>query len=77
MTSESRKIVEFGPSLGSYRDRDIPAYFVTAAGTRHEFDRIAVVHPEGGVELSQMTPNESVIAPGLIYRDAPGTASEY
>jgi hypothetical protein len=59
-------VKETGPSIGTYRDRDIPAYIVSDRG-RFEYDRIAV-ETDGGVDLSQLARDECVIAPGLIYR---------
>jgi hypothetical protein len=59
-------VTETGPSVGTYRDRDIPAYIVSDRG-RYTYDRIAV-ETDGGVELSQLSRDECVIAPGLIYR---------
>lgn len=59
---------EIGPSIGTYRERDIPAHIITR-GLRYEYDRIAI-ETDGGVELSQLASNECVIAPGLIYRAA-------
>jgi len=60
-------MTEKGPSIGTYKDREIPAYIITG-GHRYEYDRIAVEGNDGGAELSQLGPNERVIAPGLIYR---------
>jgi hypothetical protein len=67
-TAPERKIVEHGPSVGTLRDRDIPAFYVTADGIRHEYDRPAELDAEGRCDLEQLAWNESVIAPGLIYR---------
>lgn len=64
------KITKRGPSLGQHLGRDIPAFFLTADGHRHQFVRTAVNDADGGTPLSQLAANESVIAPGLIYRDA-------
>lgn len=65
---DSLRIVELGPSIGRHHDRDIPAYYITATGQRSDFVRVAVEHPDGGCELSQCGPRESIIAPGLVYR---------
>jgi hypothetical protein len=73
--NDERKIVEHGPSCGSHYGLDIPAYIVTAAGAKSVFDRIAVEDDDGLVALSQLAPNECVIAPGLIYRDTTGRAA--
>jgi hypothetical protein len=62
-------VMELGPSIGSYRERDIPAYVVDR-DVRYEFDRVALEDRDGGVSLSQLADNECVIVPGLIYREA-------
>lgn len=59
-------VTEKGPSIGSYMDREIPAYIVSN-GTMYEFDRITREN-DGICDLSQLARNECVIAPGLIYR---------
>lgn len=56
-----------GPSIGTYRDRDIPAW-IKARGGHYEYDRIGVLDKEGGFEMSQLASDELVIAPGLIYK---------
>lgn len=66
LEQETQMTHEKGPSIGTYRERDIPSYIVYEDG-RYEYDRIAV-ETDGGVELAQLAPNECVIAPGLIYR---------
>ena len=55
-----------GPSIGTYRDRDIPEWIGTDRGI-FEFDRIAS-ETDGGVEMAQLAKDEVLIAPGLIYR---------
>lgn len=65
----SDRIVKHGPSLGMHHGRDIPSFFVTGDGKRHKFDRLAYTDEGGGCPLSQLRNDESVIAPGLIYRE--------
>lgn len=60
-------VIEHGPSIGTYRERDIPSYIITKDGQRYEYDRIAL-ETKGGVALDQLARGECVIAPGLIYR---------
>lgn len=60
-------IKELGPSVGEYHGRPIPAYIIDEAGIRSNYDRLAV-EKGGRVELSQLSSDECVIAPGLIYR---------
>jgi hypothetical protein len=55
-----------GPSVGTYRDRDIPAWISTDRGL-YEYARPAT-ETDGGVELAQLADDEVVIAPGLVYR---------
>lgn len=62
-------ITEHGPSVGTFKDKPIPAYIVTDRGERFEFARIGEI-VDGGFEMSQMSRDECVIAPGLIYRPA-------
>lgn len=56
-----------GPSIGTYKDRDIPEWRMSD-GQRFEYDRIALEDHDGAVPLSQLRPDEFVMAPGLIYR---------
>ena len=67
-TDPARKIVEHGPSIGRHRGMSIPAYYITSDGVRHEFDRPSEQDADGRTPLDQLAWNESVIAPGLIYR---------
>lgn len=55
-----------GPSIGMWRDRDIPAW-LNARGGHYEFDRVGILD-DGGFEMSQLARDELVIAPGLIYK---------
>jgi hypothetical protein len=60
-------IIEHGPSVGEHHGKEIPAYILDDDGTRYDYNRVAV-ETDGGVELSQLSREEVVIAPGLIYR---------
>lgn len=63
--SASRKIVAFGPSVGQYQGRDIPAWFETADGRTSSY-----VGVSGAVaNLDTLLPGQSVIAPGLVYQE--------
>lgn len=53
-----------GPSIGTYRDRDIPSW-IDARGGRYAYNRI---WDEKDGRLAQLARDELVIAPGLIYR---------
>jgi len=67
-TDLERTIVEHGPSVGTHHAKPIPAYIITAAGQRSEFDRIAIEDADGQCDMAQLEWLESLIAPGLIYR---------
>jgi hypothetical protein len=69
---ESNSVTERGPSLGTFQSRDIPAFIVTKDGRRHEF----VGTGDSPFDLAQLKPNESVIAPGLIYRAVPSEGDQ-
>lgn len=56
-----------GPSIGTYKERDIPAW-IDARGSRYSYDRI---WDEESGELKQLARDEVVIAPGLIYKIQP------
>lgn len=58
------RVVAFGPSVGRYMGREIPAWLQTADGTRHEYVGVAGAE----VQLSRLAAGQSVIAPGLLYQ---------
>ena len=60
-------ILELGPSIGTYRNKPIPAFIVTKRDGRMSFRAIADEDKKGGFLLSKLGPDECVIAPGLIY----------
>ncbi len=57
-------VTEKGPSIGSYRDRDIPSW-INARGRRYSYDR---VWNETYGCIDQLSEDEIVIYPGLIYK---------
>jgi hypothetical protein len=63
-------ITDRGPSIGTYKGRDIPEW-LDKAGERFGYDRIAMEDRDGTTPLAQLRPDEFVVAPGLIYRRAP------
>lgn len=65
---ERGMITAKGPSVGTYRERDIPAW-IDARGGHYVYDR-PVRETSGGVDLKQLARDELVIAPGLIYKRA-------
>jgi hypothetical protein len=66
----SLTITDQGPSIGTYRGRDIPDW-LDKAGQRFAYDRPAMQDRDGTTPLAQLRPDEFVIAPGLIYRRVP------
>jgi hypothetical protein len=67
--TKSAEFTGRGPSLGTYRDRDIPEWINSDSG-RFNYDRVAMEDRDGSVPLAQLRPDEFVVAPGLIYRRA-------
>jgi hypothetical protein len=65
----SLTITDRGPSIGTYRGQDIPAW-LDKAGERFSYDRPAMEDSDGTTPLAQLRPDEFVVAPGLIYRRA-------
>lgn len=61
--SPSRRVTGKGPSVGRYRDQDIPAWIECGDGTRHEFS-----HIQSSSQLKRLNFCESVIHPGLVYK---------
>lgn len=61
----SRRVVEHGPAVGRYFDKEIPQWIRTGDGGRHEYS-----HVLGPNEFPKLAPNESVIHPGLVYKTA-------
>lgn len=64
VTHPSRRITLLGESLGQYMKRDIPAWYETEDGQRHEY--VGVYGQR--IELDALDEGQSVIAPGLIYK---------
>jgi len=60
-------VIEHGPSIGTFKQKPIPAYIVTENKIRWKFHRVANLDADGGFTLSKLKKNECVIAPGLIY----------
>jgi hypothetical protein len=60
----SRRVALLGESLGRYLDRDIPAWYETADGKRHEYVRVCGPRPD----FDTLVSGQSVLAPGLLYQ---------
>lgn len=58
--------VSLGPPIGRYLGYPIPA-FITKNGARLAFVRIAIAENGGAIPLDQLSDEEALIAPGLIY----------
>lgn len=65
----SRQIVAFGPSVGAYQGRDIPAWIRHGDGKESDYVGVAGLMPD----LGALGPDQSVIAPGLIYQERVST----
>ena len=60
-------IAEMGPLTITIRDKKVPEWFVSADGSRYEFDSMAPLDRNDCFELAQLKPGQVVIAPGVIY----------
>ncbi len=60
----------FGPSIGLYQGRDIPAWYKTGDLGLHDYVGVAGLMPD----LNALRPGQSVISPGLIYQERPSVA---
>jgi hypothetical protein len=60
-----RHIIEHGPSVGTYKGRDIPAWIKAASGRMADY--VGICGPS--VDLDTLAAGQSVIAPGLVYQD--------
>lgn len=60
-------IVEKGPENITIRGKKVPSWFIDEFGRRYEFESMALLDKDGGFEMSQLTSNQSIIAPGAIY----------
>lgn len=60
--NEARRIVEYGPTIGSYRGCAIPDWVVTADGLRHAFSHVCSLSEGFGA----VTVGDLVIAPGVV-----------
>ena len=67
--SNDRAVIETGPSIGVFHDAQIPAYYISADGSRFVFDHVAVCDPGTTLcSISQLKADEALLSPGLIYR---------
>jgi hypothetical protein len=69
----SLRVDERGPPIEglTHKGKPVPAYIVDGLGRRATFVRVARDAKDGSTPLAQLGRGESVIAPGLIYRDDP------
>ena len=63
------KVIEKGPVIARYLDRDIPSYFVDMHGRKYKYIGLAEQHPphSGKIVLDRLEQNQAVLAPGLLY----------
>lgn len=67
MKLERGMVKQKGPSVGTFKNADIPAYIETDRGW-FTFDRTA--DTAEGFDMSHLRRNEVIIAPGLTYKAA-------
>lgn len=60
---DSRRIVAFGPIIGTYLDQDIREWYQTADGRRHDYTGVCGERPR----FEMLKQGESVLAPGVVY----------
>ncbi len=58
-----------GPSIGKYRDRDIPAFVRIGDGRIGHFAGVAPLSADGSIDLEKvLRDDEFLVYPGLVYR---------
>lgn len=55
-------LIEMGPSIGNYRDHEIPAWVLNARGDRFEY-----VCALSNAQMIELENGQQLIAPGLLY----------
>ena len=65
------RVVEHGPLSAIVAGRRMPRWFIDERGHRYEFKRIAEENRCGGFDLKQLTGNQCILAPGVIYERIP------
>jgi len=67
----SRELIEVGPSLGTYKGRDIHAFLRYSDGLYGKFVGIAGETEDGSIALNDVLQDgEFLVFPGLIYIQA-------
>lgn len=66
----STLIKEKGPSIGTIRDKEIPAFIMTGDDVRYTFHRMAAEDTPGSMsfDLETLADDERLLYPGLIYK---------
>lgn len=66
-TAVSSPIVQKGSIIGRYENQPIHDFLVYEDRQVIRFSRIAVVDRDGTIPLSQLSDEEVVVSPGLVY----------
>lgn len=62
------RITEKSPENITVRGQEVPAWFVDEGGRRFDFEGVAVLDDDGCFELSQLTQDQCILSPGVIYQ---------
>ena len=63
-------VIDKGGSIGDVQGIECPAWVKCSDGERYDYDRVAYTDEDAGVPLSQMSNDEVLLAPGVIYKKA-------
>lgn len=68
MSEESRKIIEKGPVIGYLQEKPIHDFLKFDDGLVLIFSHAACADRDGRFALSQLSDDEYLVSPGLVYR---------
>jgi hypothetical protein len=63
-----RSIVQKGPIIGKYESQPIYKFLVYDDNLIIRFFRVATVGRDGAISLLQLSDDEVVVSPGLVYQ---------
>lgn len=63
-------ITSSGGSIGLVKGVECPAWIRVDSGQRYDYIRESFEDDEGGTPLSQLSQDEQLLAPGVIYKKA-------
>ena len=63
-------VLEKGPTVGTFRECEIPAYIKDDQGRRWNYDGLAPERPPGSkvVYMDDLSHDEALLYPGLLYK---------